>query len=70
MLGFWPSALVIYGKMRHILVDVIRSQSWVSTGDIKPIFEVNLFGPNCVTQSFVRLLNAAADARVVMDGTG
>ncbi|WP_312885919.1 SDR family NAD(P)-dependent oxidoreductase [Rhizobium leguminosarum] len=37
---------------------------------IQSTFEVNLFGPIRVTQSFVPLLKAANEARIVMMGSG
>lgn len=53
-----------------ILVDRTSPPSQLQMRDIKATFEVNLFGPIRVTQTFVPLLKAAEDARIVMMGSG
>jgi len=63
-------ALHVLVNNAGILVDVTTPPSQVKMEAIKSTFEVNLFGPIRVTQSFVPLLKAAGEARIVMMGSG
>jgi NAD(P)-dependent dehydrogenase (short-subunit alcohol dehydrogenase family) len=63
-------ALHVLVNNAGILVDVATPPSQVTMEAIKSTFEVNLFGPVRVTQSFVPLLKAADEARIVMMGSG
>ena len=53
-----------------IAVDMTKPPSEVQMKDMKAVFEVNLFGPVRVTQSFLPLLKAADQARIVMMSSG
>ncbi|MDP9762138.1 MULTISPECIES: SDR family oxidoreductase [Agrobacterium] len=63
-------ALHVLVNNAGILVDVTTPPSQITMEAIKSTFEVNLFGPIRVTQSFVPLLKAADEARIVMMGSG
>lgn len=70
MLSAEIDALHVLVNNAGILVDATTPPSQVRMDDVKATFEVNLFGPIRVTQAFIPLLKAAADARVVMMGSG
>ncbi|MCK0714398.1 SDR family NAD(P)-dependent oxidoreductase [Chromohalobacter sarecensis] len=63
-------ALHVLVNNAGILIDASTPPSKLRMDDIKATFEVNLFGPIRVTQSFIPLLKAAEGASVVMMGSG
>ena len=68
--GRETDALHVLVNNAGIIIDAGTPPSQIRMDNVKATFEVNFFGPIRVTQTFIPLLKAAKDARVVMMGSG
>jgi NAD(P)-dependent dehydrogenase (short-subunit alcohol dehydrogenase family) len=63
-------ALDVLVNNAAIILDRSKAPSQVPMQDVLTTYQVNLLGPIRVTQAFIPLLKAAAQARIVMMGSG
>ena len=63
-------ALDVLVNNAAIILDRSKAPSQVPMQDVLATYQVNLLGPIRVTQAFIPLLKAAAQARIVMMGSG